>query len=105
MIEPASPPAPTKPVPQAMPQAPRLLWLVVVLAVAFLGGSVYFLYLQGHKPSEKTSVTPPGLTTQESIPPPLTTSDSVADIEKDLSGTTIESGNSSEFNADLQSLQ
>ncbi len=119
----AEQPAPTV---QAMPQAagastvvvspeepskkgPGLLWLAIILA-AILGGSAYFLYAQQQ--------TPPSFTTQQGKPnqgfvsstptpvatPTLTSSDSVADIEKDLSGTTIEAGNSSEFTADLQSL-
>lgn len=96
-----------------------LLWLAIVLAVLILGGGAYFLYAQQQKPLEESSITPPSLVTQESKPnqgfgspttstpaatPTLTSSDSVTDIQKDLSGTTIESGNSSEFDADLQSL-
>lgn len=137
MAEQAPQPAPTQPAPQAMPQAtgastvvvspeppkkgPGLLWLVVVLAVALLGGGAYFLYAQLSKPAEETSLTPPSLVTQDARPdqgfnaqssvpaaptttPTITSSDNVADIEKDLSGTTIESGNASEFDADLQSL-
>ena len=126
--------SPTEPAPQVTPQAagvgtivppteqPKkgsgLLWLAIVLGVAILGGSAYFYYAGQQKPVEESLMTPPGLVTQESKPnqgfgssvptptavPTLTSSDSVADIEKDLSGTTIESGNSSEFNADLQSL-
>lgn len=107
------------------PEPPKkghgLLWLVVVLAVVILGGGAYFLYTVLQKPPEETSMTPPRLATQESKPdqgfdiqpsppaastatPTLTSSDSVSDIEKDLSGTTLEEGNSSEFDADLQSL-
>ncbi len=103
---------------EAPKKGPGLLWLAIVLGIAILGGSVYFLYAQQQKPVEESLMTPPGLVTQESKPnqgfglsvptptavPTLTSSDSVADIEKDLSGTTIESGNSSEFTTDLQSL-
>lgn len=125
---------PTEPAPSAVPPAapvstvvppteqPKkgsgLLWLAIVLAVAILGGSAYFLYAQQQRPVEKVSNTPPGLDTPEGKPiqgfglstptpsaaPTITSTDSVVDIEKDLSGTTIESGNSTEFNADLQSL-
>ncbi len=94
------------------------LWLAIVLGIAILGGSAYFLYAQQQKPVENALITPPSLTTDQgkpnqgfvsSTPTPaatstLTATDSVADIEKDLSGTTIESGNSSEFTTDLQSL-
>lgn len=104
----AEQPVPTQPALQAVSR-PRLLWLAIILA-AILGGSAYFLYAQQQ--------TPPSLTTQQgksnqgfvsSTPTPkatptLTSTDSVADIEKDLSGTTIEAGNSSEFTVDLQSL-
>lgn len=128
---------PTEPIPPAVvPQAapasvvippsaeqPRkgsgLLWLAIVLGVAILGGSAYFLYTQQSKPAEEVLQTPPGLVTQEGKPnqgfglptptpsatPTITSSDTVADIEKDLSGTTIESGNPSEFDADLQNLE
>ncbi|MEK9143809.1 MAG: hypothetical protein AAB481_04255 [Patescibacteria group bacterium] len=126
---------PTEPAPSAVPQAapvrtvvppaeqPKkgsgLLWLAIVLGVLILGGSAYFLYTKEQKPLEKSSMTPPSLVTQEGKPnqgfglstptpsatPTITSSDSVTDIEKDLSGTTIESGNSSEFDADLQSLE
>jgi len=134
MVENITPSAPTEPVPQEMPQEAQkstvvppveqpkkglgLLWLAIVLGIAILGGSVYFLYSQQQKPVEESLMTPPGLVTQESKPnqgfgspvptptavPTLTSTDSVTDIEKDLSGTTIESGNSSEFTTDLQSL-
>ena len=94
------------------------LWLAIVLAVAILGGSTYFLYTQQQKPVEESLIPPPGLVTQEGKPnqgfglstptpsatPTITSSDSVTDIEKDLTGTNIEAGNSSEFDADLQSL-
>jgi|GEM_PF-4228437 len=106
------------PVEETKKKGPGLLWLAIALGIAILGGSVYFLYSQQQKPVEESLMTPPGLVTQESKPnqgfgssvptptavPTLTSSDSVADIQKDLSGTTIESGNSSEFDADLQSL-
>lgn len=133
MVENAPQPIPTEPAPQAMPQSSGistvvpsveqsktgrgLLWVTIILAVAILGGSAYFIYAQLQKPSEGAPLAPPTVRTQESKPdygfgiqsspaatPTLTSSDSVADIEKDLSGTTIESGNSSEFDADLQSL-
>lgn len=137
MGEPVLSSIPTEPIPSAViPQAapvsvvvpppaeqpkkgPGFLWLAVILAVLILGGGSYFFYSEQQKLSEKPSVTPPSLVTQESKPnqgfgspspstpaasPALTASDSVADIQKDLSGTTIESGNSSEFDADLQSL-
>lgn len=136
MGEQTSPSIPTEPappavVPQAVPvsvvvpppaEQPKkgsgLLWLAIVLGVAILGGSAYFLYAQQTKPSEEVLQTSPGLVTQDGKPnqgfglstptpsatPTITSSDSVADIEKDLSGTTIEAGNSSEFDTDLQSL-
>lgn len=106
--------------PQELPKkGPGLLWLVVILAVAIVGGSIYFLYAQLQKPAEDAGFTPRSVTTQESEPdqgfgaqpspatvtPTITSSDSVSDIEKDLSGVVIESGNSSEFDADLQSLE
>lgn len=117
---------PTQPAPQTVVppvEEPKkkgsgLLWLAIVLGVAILGGSAYFLYTQQTKPAEEVLQTSPGLVTQEGKPnqgfglstptpsatPTITSSDTVADIEKDLSGTTIESGNSAEFDADLQSL-
>lgn len=125
---------PQPPTPQAVPpvaqastvvvpsetpkKGPGLLWLAIVLGVTILGGSAYFLYAQLQKPIEEPSRTSPNLTTQQGKPnqgfvsatpvptaaPTLTSSDSVADIDKDLSGTTIEAGNSTEFDADLQSL-
>ena len=134
MVENITPSAPTEPVPQEMPQEAQkstvvppveqpkkgsgLLWLAIVLGVAILGGSAYFLYAQQTKPSENVSQTPPSLVTEEGKPnqgfgistptpsatPTITSTDSVTDIEKDLSGTTIESGNSSEFTTDLESL-
>lgn len=119
-------PTPTTPAPQTVvppveqpKKGPGLLWLAIVLAVVILGGGAYFLYTKQQESSEKSLITPPSLVTQESSPnqgfgssatstpavtPTLTSSDNVTDIEKDLSGTTIESGNSSEFDADLQSL-
>ena len=119
-------PLPAEPVPQTIvpPVAPPkkkgngFLLLAFILALAILGGGAYFFYSQQTKPSETVMPPPPSLITQESKPnqgfgssvptptaePTLTSSDSVADIEKDLSGTTIESGNSSEFTTDLQSL-
>ena len=95
-----------------------LLWLAIVFGVFILGGAGYFLYIQQTKPSEEVLQTPPVLVTQEGKPnqgfglstptpsatPTITSSDTVADIEKDLSGTNIEAGNSSEFTTDLQSL-
>lgn len=93
-----------------------LLWLAVVLGVVIVGGGAYFFYAGAQKPVETVAKTPPSLVNLENKPnqgfdasiptstPTLTASDTVADIEKDLSGTTLESGNSSEFTADLQSL-
>lgn len=91
-----------------------LVWLAVILGALVLGGSAYVLYTKQQKPSGATSLTP---TTQDgkanqgfgaqlspAATPTLTSSDSVADIEKDLSVTIIESENTSEFDADLQSL-
>lgn len=121
----------TQPIPQSAPSAvvvppseppkkgPGVVWLVVVLAVAVMGGSAYFLYTQLQKPQEEVSLARPGVTTGQTKPnqgfgtqptvaptatPTITSSDSVVDIEKDLTGTTIQSGNASEFDADLQSL-
>lgn len=126
MAENIAEPIPTQPAPQTVVppvEEPKkkgsgLLWLAIVLGVAILGGGGYFLYSQQSKPIEEVLQTPPGLVTQEGKPnqgfglstptpsatPTITSSDSVTDIEKDLSGTTIESGNSSEFTTDLQSL-
>lgn len=134
MAEQAPQPAPAESVPQAMPpsagasavavppesskKGPGLLWFVVVLVIAILVASAYFFFTQLQKPVEETSQTSPSFTTQQGKPnqgfvsstpapaatPTLTSSDSVSDIEKDLSGTTIEAGNSSEFDADLQNL-
>ena len=126
MEENISQPMPMQPAPQTVVppvEEPKkkgsgLLWLAIVLGVAILGGGGYFLYSQQSKPIEEVLQTPPGLVTQEgkpnqgfglstptpSVTPTITSSDTVADIEKDLSGTTIESGNSSEFTTDLQSL-
>lgn len=91
-----------------------LVWLAVILGALVLGGSAYFLYIQQQKPPGETSLIPTiqdGKATQgfgaQSSPAAtstLTSSDSVADIEKDLSVTTIEPENTSEFDADLQSL-
>lgn len=106
-------------VPPELPKkGPGFLWLIVILAVAIVGWGAYFLYAQLQKPSEEVSLTPPSVVTQEGKPdqgfgsssptpaatPTLTSSDSVGDIEKDLSGTAIEPENTSEFDADLQSL-
>lgn len=126
MAEDVVQPTPIEPIPPTVvppEEEPKkngsgLLWLAIVLGVAILGGSAYFLYTQQSKPSEEVLQTPPGLVTQEGKPnqgfglstptpsatPTITSSDTVADIEKDLSGTSIESGNSTEFDADLQSL-
>ena len=106
------------PVEEPKKKGSGLLWLAIVLGVAILGGGGYFLYSQQSKPIEEVLQTPPGLVTQEGKPnqgfglstptpsatPTITSSDSVTDIEKDLTGTNIEAGNSSEFDADLQSL-
>ncbi|MBI3955947.1 hypothetical protein HY339_01675 [Candidatus Gottesmanbacteria bacterium] len=117
----SEPPPASVVVPPAEPsrKGPGILWLVIVLAVAIAGAGAYFLYAQLLKPVEKTTTQAPGLVTQEGKPdqgfgaepattpattPTITASDNVSDIEKDLSGTTIESENTSEFDADLQSL-
>ena len=96
-----------------------LLWLAVVLGVAILGGLGYFYYTSQQKSAEPTAVQTPGLNNQVNKPnqgfdtstptpaaatPTITASDSMTDIEKDLKGTTIESGNAAEFDADLQGL-
>lgn len=111
-------------VPPAEPpkKGPGLLWLILILAIAAAGAGGYFLYTQLQKPVEQqTSVTPPRLATQEGKPdqgfdsqpaatttpsasPTITATDSVSDIEKDMMGTSIEGENTSEFDADLQSL-
>ncbi len=100
-------------------KGPGILWLIIVLAVAIAGAGAYFLYTQLQKPVEKATTQAPGLVSQKGKPdqgfgtqpvmtpvttPTITASDNVSDIEKDLSGTTIESGNATEFDADLQSL-
>ncbi|MDP1721839.1 MAG: hypothetical protein Q8L37_01385 [Candidatus Gottesmanbacteria bacterium] len=108
--------------PEPAKKGPGLLWLAVVLGVAIIGGSAYFYYAGQQKPVENVSNTPPPLVNQANKPnegfntskptstptitttPALSSSDSITDIEKDLSTTTIESGNSSEFTTDLQSL-
>lgn len=97
-----SPPSPPK-------KSPVVWWVAIVLAVAIAAGGAYLLYARLPQPAREASTAPPSLVTQPSPAPPtatptITSSDSVADIEKDLSGTTIESGNASEFDADLQSL-
>lgn len=127
MEDATSQPIPVEPVPQVVPQppppkkGPGLLLLMVILAALILGVGGYFLYTQLQQPVEEAALTSPSLRTQESKPnqgfgaesptptplattPTITSSDSVTDIEKDLSGTTIESGNANEFDADLQGL-
>lgn len=99
-----------------------LLWIAIVLGIAIAGGSAYFFYLGQQKPAETVSGTPPALTNlstkpnqgfNSSIPaatatpattPTISSSDSITDIEKDLNTTSLESGNSTEFTTDLQSL-
>lgn len=108
--------------PESARKGPGLLWLAVILGVAIVGGSAYFYYAGQQKPVETVSNTPPSLINGSSKPnqgfdasiptptpttmvtPTLSSSDSITDIEKDLSGTTLESGNSSEFTTDLQGL-
>ncbi len=99
-------------------KGPGLLWLAIILAVVILGVGAYFLYAGQQKSSENVSNIQPNLATGQSKPnqgfvsstptplatPTITSSDSVADIDKDLSGVVIEAGNSSEFTADLQTL-
>ncbi|MBI5620585.1 hypothetical protein HY949_02305 [Candidatus Gottesmanbacteria bacterium] len=100
-------------------KGPGLGWLAVLLGVAILGGAAYFYYTSQQKPAETNTAGTPGLTNQVNKPnqgfdasaptptavtPTLTSGDSVTDIEKDLKGTSINSGNSNEFDADLQSL-
>lgn len=109
-----APPEPSK-------KVPGLLWLILVLAVVVAGGGAYILSAQLQKPVEQVSVAPPRLITEEREPqqgfnarpvttsapgasPTITSTDSVSDIEKDLMGTTIEGENTTEFDADLQSL-
>lgn len=96
-----SPPSPPK-------KSPVVWWVAIVLAVAIAGGA-YLLYARLPQPAGETLIVPPDVVMQEerttpAATPTITVSDSVADIQKDLSGTTIESQNSSEFDADLQSL-
>lgn len=99
------------------------LWIAIVLGVAIVGGGAYFYYAdQQKKQVESVTNTPPALTNQSTKPnqgfnssiptttptpvttPVITSSDSITEIESDLSTTSLESGNSSEFDTDLQSL-
>lgn len=112
-------------VPPAQPKnGPNfLLWIAIVLGVAIVGGGAYFYYMdQQRKQVESVSNTPPALTNQSTKPnqgfnssipvptstpaatPTISSSDSITDIEGDLNATSLESGNASEFTADLQSL-
>lgn len=114
---------PAEPVPHVVPpEQPKkgrgMVWFVVVLSVLVVGGAAYYVYTTQQKQAEEASVPPPRVTTQEGKPdqgfgaqpsaptptPPITSSDSIADIEKDISGTAIEAQNSTEFDADLQRL-
>lgn len=99
-----------------------LLWIAIVLGIAIVGGGAYFYYMGQQKPIETVAGTPPVLTNlstkpnqgfNSSIPtatatpattPTISSSDSITDIESDLTTTSLESGNSSEFTSDLQSL-
>lgn len=113
----ASQSLPAAQVPQGAPpqeQAKKrggVLWLIVLLALLLLGSSGYVLYLTRAKPAQEVSVpqTPQQELRAEPVPspattPPLTSSDSLSDIEKDLTGTTIEAQGVSELDADLQNL-
>lgn len=102
------------------PKTSSWKWLIVVVLVAALGVGAYFFYAEQQKKSAVTGIQAPpaigptdstkpgeGFGSQSSVPmatPTLTASDSVSDIEKDLSGTTIEAENTTAFDADLQSL-
>lgn len=74
---------------------PRLTWLLAVFLVVVVG-VVAVMSLK--KPVEEIQVTVPGIMTQEE------TVGSISDIEKELSGTTLETESTTDFDADLQSL-
>lgn len=118
-------PAPVPPPPDVISaivppakKGPGLMWLLIILFVSVIGVGAYIFYSLQPKAEEKTSVSAPGLMTQESKPgagfgtqdstatatPTITSSDSVSDIGKDFSGTTLDAGSTTEFDADLQSL-
>lgn len=96
------------------------MWIVLVIIVAALGGGAYFFYGQQQKSGEEVNGTAlPDITTQgnakpnkgfdtstsvATATPTLTASDSVSDIQKDMSGTTLQAEDSTQFNSDLQSL-
>ena len=100
------------------------LWIVLVIIVAAMGGGAYYFYSLQQQPVEKSSVTAlPDISSQDgkkpnkgfdaspvvataspTAAPTLTASDSVSDIEKDINGTTLQAEDSTQFNADLQSL-
>lgn len=99
-------------------------WIILVIVALALGGGAYFLYSQQQKPVVLTSSadlpditsqdgkkpnkgfeTSPSVASSSPTPAPtLTVSDSVSDIEKDISGTTLQAEDSTQFNADLQGL-
>lgn len=126
------PPVPPQPEPvgTVVPVSPApkhgmgWMWIVLVIIVAALGGGAYFFYSQLQKPVAEGNVTAlpdittqgntkpnkgfdtssPTLTASPTATPTLTASDSVSDIQKDISGTTLQAEDSTQFNADLQSL-
>jgi hypothetical protein len=112
-------PGVVSPVVPTQKKGPGLVWIVVILMVGVIGVGAVILYSMQPKLEEKTSVSTPGLMTQEaktgtgfgtqpSTPttatPTITSGDTVTDIGKDLSGTTLEAGSTTDFDADLQSL-
>lgn len=126
--EPAPPPA-VPPQPQeaaaVYTQEPKktfsfLRILVVFLVLAGLAAGGYYVYTtltanpqeDASKPSQRVTLPVQqqqpaqgfGSQTQTEATPTLTSSDAVADIERDLTGTAIEPGNTKEFDSDLQGL-
>ncbi len=100
-------------------KGPGLVWIVVVLMVGVIGVGAVVFYSMQPKLEENMLISTPGLMTQEaktgtgfetqpSTPttatPTITSGDTVTDIGKDLSGTTLEAGSTTDFDADLQAL-
>ncbi len=123
-------PPPPEPMGTVVPVAPASkhgmgwLWIVLVIIVAAMGGGAYYFYsLQqqpvaegnvtalpdissqdGKKPNKGFDASPTVATASPTAAPTLTASDSVSDIEKDISGTTLQAEDTTQFNADLQGL-
>lgn len=112
------------PVASALKHGKGWMWVVLVIVVAALGGGAYFLYSQqqkpvveisgadlpditsqdGKKPNKGFDTSPSVASTSPTPAPTLTVSDSVSDIEKDISGTTLQAEEPTQFNSDLQGL-